>query len=100
MLLGALLLGPLFGVGIIVGAERVGAILRTVEQAEEEMGTIVIGTIPRTKVVATGSFLQNNWAPLSILAMLLLTALVTGVYASVSAAVGAPPGAEMPRAPR
>ena len=47
VLLGALLLGPLFGVGIIVGAERVGAILRTVEQAEEEMGTKVIGTIPR-----------------------------------------------------
>ena len=47
VLLGALLLGPLFGVGIIVGAERVGAILRTVEQAEEEMGTEVIGTIPR-----------------------------------------------------
>ena len=98
VLLGALLLGPLFGVGIIVGAERVGAILRTVEQAEEEMGTKVIGTIPRIEGWSRpGSFLQNNWAPLSILAMLLLTALVTGVYTSVSGRHGAPPGAEMPR---
>ena len=52
VLLGALLLGPLFGVGIIVGAERVGAILRTVEQAEEEMGTADRDD-PAHQVVAT-----------------------------------------------
>lgn len=85
VLLGALLLGPLLSVGVIVGAERVGAILRTVEQAEEEMGTKVIGTIPRIEGWSRpGSFLENNWAPISILAILLLTALVTGVYTTVT----------------
>lgn len=98
VLVAALLLGPLFAVGIIIGAERVGAILRTVEQAEEEMGTKVIGTIPRIEGWSRpGSFLQNHWAPLSILAILLLTALVTGVYTSVSGRHGAPPGAELRR---
>ncbi|HET7496955.1 MAG TPA: hypothetical protein VFM00_01525, partial [Candidatus Eisenbacteria bacterium] len=85
VILGALLLGPLFSVGIILGAERVGAILRTVEQAEEEMGTKVIGTIPRIEGWSRpGSFLENNWAPLSILAILILTALVSVTYTSLN----------------
>lgn len=82
---GALLMGPLFSVGIILGAERVGAILRTVEQAEEEMGTKVIGTIPRIEGWSRpGSFLENNWAPISILAILILTALVSVTYTSLT----------------
>jgi uncharacterized protein involved in exopolysaccharide biosynthesis len=99
VLAGALLLGPLFSVGIIIGTERVGAILRTVEQAEEEMGTKVIGTIPRIEGWSRpGSFLQNNWAPLSILAILLVTALVAGVYSSVtSSGKGAPTAGELRR---
>jgi succinoglycan biosynthesis transport protein ExoP len=86
VLVGALLLGPLLSVGVILGAERVGALLRTVEQAEEEMGTKVIGTIPRIEGWSRpGSFLENNWAPISILTIILLTALVTGVYTTVTA---------------
>jgi len=86
ILAAAFLLGPLLSVGVIVGAERVGAILRTVEQAEVELGTKVIGTIPRIEGWSRpGTFLQNNWAPISILALIVLTALVTGVYTSVTA---------------
>ena len=81
----ALLLGLVASVGLIFAAERVGAILRTVEQAEEELGTKVIGTIPRIEGWSRpGSFIQNHWAPVSILAILLLTALVTGVYTTVT----------------
>jgi uncharacterized protein involved in exopolysaccharide biosynthesis len=99
VLAGALLLGPLFSVGIILGAERVGAILRTVEQAEEEMGTKVIGTIPRIEGWARpGSFLENNWAPLSILAILILTALVSVTYTSLTSnRHGAPTSGELRR---
>lgn len=85
ILAAAFLLGPLLSLGVIVGAERVGAILRTVEQAEEEMGTKVIGTIPRIEGWSRpGSFLQNHWAPVSILALIVLTALLTGVYTTVA----------------
>jgi uncharacterized protein involved in exopolysaccharide biosynthesis len=85
ILVAALLLGPLLSLGVIVGAERVGAILRTVEQAEEEMGTKVIGTIPRIEGWSRpGSFLENHWAPVSILALIVLTALITGVYTTVA----------------
>lgn len=85
ILAAALLLGPLLSLGVIVGAERVGAILRTVEQAEEEMGTKVIGTIPRIEGWSRpGSFLENHWAPVSIVALIVLTALITGVYTTVA----------------
>jgi uncharacterized protein involved in exopolysaccharide biosynthesis len=57
VLAGALLLGPLFSVGVILGVERVGAILRTVEQAEEEMGTKVIMIRPAYK----GGFVMPWW---------------------------------------
>jgi polysaccharide biosynthesis transport protein len=81
----ALLLGPLLSLGVIVGAERMGAILRTVDQAEEEMGTKVIGTIPRIEGWSRpGTFLENHWAPVSILALIVLTALITGVYTTVA----------------
>jgi polysaccharide biosynthesis transport protein len=100
VLAGALLLGPLFSVGIILGAERVGAILRTVEQAEEEIGTKVIGTIPRIEGWSRpGSFLENNWAPLSILAIVILTALVSVTYTSLTSSSrhGATPSGELRR---
>jgi uncharacterized protein involved in exopolysaccharide biosynthesis len=85
ILAGAFLLGPLLSIGVIIGAERIGAILRTVEQAEEEMGTQVIGTIPRIEGWSRpGTFLENNWAPISIVTLILLTALITGVYTTVA----------------
>jgi len=92
VILGALLVGPMLGLGVIIGAEKVGAILRTVEQAEEEMGTKVIGTIPRIEGWSRpGSFLANNWAPLSILAIVILTALVSVTYTSFTSSKNAAP---------
>jgi uncharacterized protein involved in exopolysaccharide biosynthesis len=85
ILAAAFLLGPLFSIGAIVAAERMGAILRTVEQAEKEIGVKVIGTIPRIEGWSRpGTFIQNNWAPISILLVLLLTVVATGIRASLS----------------
>ena len=85
ILAAAALLGPLLSIGAIVAAERMGAILRTVEQAEKEIGVKVIGTIPRIEGWSRpGTFIQNNWAPISILLVLLLTVVATGIRASFS----------------
>jgi uncharacterized protein involved in exopolysaccharide biosynthesis len=98
ILLGALVLGPLLSIGVVLGVERVGAILRTVEQAEEEMGTKVIGTIPRIEGWSRpGSFLENHWAAVSILALVVITVLVTGVYTVSSTRHGSPTTGEMRR---
>ncbi len=85
ILLGAFVLGMFLSVGVVLGVDRVGAILRTVEQAEEEMGAKVIGTIPRIEGWGRpGSFFQNHWAAVSIVALVVLTVLVTGVYTTMS----------------
>ncbi len=90
ILAAAILLGPLLSVGAIVAAERMGAILRTVEQAEKEIGVKVIGTIPRIEGWSRpGTFIQNNWAPLSIVLVLLLTVVATGIRASIAPRPGA-----------
>jgi succinoglycan biosynthesis transport protein ExoP len=81
----ALLIGPLISVGLIIGSERVGAIIRTVEQVEQELGAKVIGTIPRIEGWSRpGSYLANHWAPLSIVTVLLLTALLTGLVTTLN----------------
>lgn len=83
--LGAWVVGLFLSVGVVLSADRVGAVLRTVEQAEEELGAKVIGTIPRIEGWSRpGSFFQNHWAAVSIAALLVLTVLVTGVYTTVT----------------
>lgn len=78
--------GIFLAVVLIALMERVGAIVRTVEQAEQELGVKVIGTIPRIEGWSRpGSFIQNHWAPLSIVALVLVTALVTGIHTSLTA---------------
>jgi len=82
ILAGAFALGAVLSVGLIIASERVGAIIRTVGQVEEELGAKVIGTIPRIEGWSRpGSYLANHWAPLSIVVVLLLTALVSLVKA-------------------
>jgi uncharacterized protein involved in exopolysaccharide biosynthesis len=83
--LGAWVVGLFLSIGVVLGADRVGAVLRTVEQAEEELGTKVIGTIPRIEGWSRpGSFIQNHWPAVSIAVLLVLTVLVTGVYTTVT----------------
>jgi uncharacterized protein involved in exopolysaccharide biosynthesis len=83
--LGAWVVGLFLSIGVVLGADRVGAVLRTVEQAEEELGAKVIGTIPRIEGWSRpGSFIQNHWPAVSIAVLLVLTILVTGVYTTVT----------------
>ncbi|MBI4363797.1 MAG: hypothetical protein HY568_00045 [Candidatus Latescibacteria bacterium] len=70
----ALLLGPVLSVGLILGAERVGAVLRTSEQAEQEFGIKVIGTVPRIEGwTRPESYLMKYGALLSIVLVVLVT---------------------------
>ena len=86
--------GIFFAVVLILGLERVGSILRTVEQAEKELGVKVIGMIPKIEGWGKpGSFLQNNWAPLSIVTLILVTVLVAGVHSAIVARDVPPPPA-------
>ena len=71
---GALVLGPLFAIGLVFAIERLGGLIQTVEQAEHEVGARVIGTIPRVEGWSRpGSYIQRNWAVLSVLLVLLVT---------------------------
>jgi hypothetical protein len=80
----SLLLGPLLAVGLIAGMERLGMIIRTVEQAEREFGVKVIGTIPRIEGwPRPGSFYATHWAPIAILGMIVVTALTVGILSSI-----------------
>jgi uncharacterized protein involved in exopolysaccharide biosynthesis len=82
----AFLLGPLMGLGLVFAVERLGGVIRSVDQVERETGVPVIGTVPRVEEWARpGGFLQNHWAALSILLVL----LVTGVYFTVYSATHA-----------
>lgn len=79
----ALLLGPLVGIGLVLAIEQLGGVIRTVEQVERETGAPVIGTVPRVEEWSRpGGFLQNNWAAISILLVL----LVTGIYYTIYSA--------------
>jgi uncharacterized protein involved in exopolysaccharide biosynthesis len=97
--LGAWVVGLFLSIGVVLGADRVGAVLRTVEQAEEELGAKVIGTIPRIEGWSRpGSFIQNHWPAVSIAVLLVLTVLVTGVYTTVTTLHhGSPTAAETRR---
>ncbi len=72
----ALLLGPVLSVGLILGAERVAAVVRSVEEAERELGIKVIGTVPRIEGWARpGSYFQKHGALLSIVLVVLFTVM-------------------------
>jgi uncharacterized protein involved in exopolysaccharide biosynthesis len=72
----ALLVGPLIGAGLVFAVERLGGVLRTLEQAETEYGHRVLGTVPRIEGWARpGSYLENNWPAMAVLLVLLLTGL-------------------------
>ncbi len=80
----ALFVGPLLGVGLVVAAERLGAALHTLEQAEREIGVRVIGTIPRIEGWAQpGSYIQKFWPVLSIVLVLLATAVFYTLHVTV-----------------
>ena len=76
----AALLGPVIGVGAAFGAERLSAVLRTLEQAEAEYGHRVLGMVPRIEGWARpGTYLQNHWPAIAVLLVLLLTGLAFAV---------------------
>jgi hypothetical protein len=78
----AALAGPLLAAGLVLASERLASVLRTLEQAELEYGHRVIGTIPRIEGWARpGSYLENHWAVLAVILVLLLTGLVFAVDA-------------------
>jgi uncharacterized protein involved in exopolysaccharide biosynthesis len=78
---GALLLGPLLSLGLVFALEKLGAVIQSVEQAEQELGAKVIGTVPRVEGWGQpGSFLQNHWPALSIVVVL----LITGIFYTVN----------------
>ena len=79
----ALLLGPLLGVGLVLAIEQLGGVIRSVEQAEQETGVPVIGTVPRVEEWSRpGGFLQNHWAVISILLVLLATGIYYTIYSA------------------
>lgn len=72
----AFALGPLLSVGIVLLTEKTALTVRSVEQAETELGLRVIGTVPRVAGwVRPGTFLSRNWAALSIVLVIVLTGL-------------------------
>ncbi len=79
----AALLGPLLAVGFVFASERFASVLRTVQQAEVEYGRRVIGTVPRIDGWSRpGSYLENHWAALAVLLVLLLTGIFFAVDGS------------------
>jgi uncharacterized protein involved in exopolysaccharide biosynthesis len=84
VLLGAMLAGPLLSIALVLGHEKMVAVIRTVPQAEREIRARVLGTIPRVEGWARpGSFLENHWPALAIVSVLLLTAVFHVVRASL-----------------
>jgi uncharacterized protein involved in exopolysaccharide biosynthesis len=79
-------LGVFISAGIVFAGERLVAVVRTLEQAEAECGVRVLGTIPRIEGWSKpGTYIQNHWAALAILLVLLLTGIVFAVDATRSA---------------
>jgi len=80
----AFLVGPLLGVGLVIVAERLGAALHSLEQAEKEIGARVIGTIPRIEGWAQpGGYVQKYWPVLSIALVLFATAVFYTLHVTV-----------------
>ena len=83
----AALLGPLGAAGIVMAGEKVRLVVRSVEQAEEELGARVIATFPRIEGWSRpGTYFQNNWPVMVIFAALILT----GTFFALNATVFAP----------
>ena len=83
----AALLGPLGAAGIVMLGEKVRLVVRSVEQAEEELGARVIATFPRIEGWARpGTYFQNNWPVLVIFGVI----LVTGTFFALNATLFAP----------
>ena len=81
---GALLLGPLLSAGLVIAGEKFSLVIRTVEQAEQEMGTRILGTVPKIEGwVQREGYVARHWALLSIVLVLVLT----GVFHSLNAAL-------------
>lgn len=81
----ALFMGPLLGIGLAVLAERFGAALSSLEQAEREIGVRVVGTIPRIEGWSQpGGYVQKYWPVLSIALVLIATALFYTIHATVA----------------
>ena len=73
----ALLLGVLLSVGLVLGIERFGATLRSIEDAEREFSAPVIGAIPRVEGwPRPGSFLMNNWPMMAIMLVVVATTVL------------------------
>ncbi|HYR69260.1 MAG TPA: Wzz/FepE/Etk N-terminal domain-containing protein [Candidatus Dormibacteraeota bacterium] len=73
----ALLLGALLSVGLVLGIERFGATLRSIEDAEREFRAPVIGAIPRVEGwPRPGSFLLNNWPMMAIMLVVVATTVL------------------------
>jgi polysaccharide biosynthesis transport protein len=80
----ALLVGPLLGIGLAIVAERLGAALHSLEQAEKEIGARVIGTIPRIEGWAQpGGLVQKYWPVMSIALVLFATAVFYTLHVTV-----------------
>src|SRR5262249_43975298 len=70
----AVILGPLLSIGLLMGMERLSAVVKTAEQAEAELGAPVIGTIPLVMGWRRpGSALSHHWPVMVITLVLLLT---------------------------
>jgi len=83
----AALLGPLCSMGIVLLGEKMAVVVRTVEQAEAELGTKVIATVPRIEGWSRpGTYWQNNWPVYTIVAVL----IATGTFFTLHATVFAP----------
>jgi len=84
----AALLGPLMSMGIVLLGEKMAVVVRTVEQAEAELGTKVIATVPRIEGWSRpGTYWQNNWPVYTIFIVL----ISTGIFFTLHATVFAPP---------
>jgi hypothetical protein len=92
----AFLMGPLVGIGLVFAIERLGGVIRTVEQVEQEIGSPVVGTLPRVEEWARpGGFLKNHWAPISILFVLLLTGAFYTIHSATRSRERTPAPASM-----
>lgn len=93
-----LVFGPALSVGLVALWERFKGGIRSVKQAEEELGVKVIGTVPRVEGWSRpGSYLQRNWAALCILLVLLLTGALHTVRTTVSSRPSSNAPAVVPR---
>ncbi|HKQ19735.1 MAG TPA: Wzz/FepE/Etk N-terminal domain-containing protein [Candidatus Eisenbacteria bacterium] len=81
---GALLLGPLLSVGLVIAGEKFSLVIRTVEQAEQEMGARILGTVPKIEGwTQREGYIARHWAFLSIVLVL----VITGVFHSLNATI-------------